>query len=662
MSEKQDTNFTDWLETTKPLLQSFGYVVQRLLGYGSYGIMFQCIRSNTQDLVSVKAIPKCFADFGLREVYIHKKLEELDQAENNLIQIKRYFKLNGNLFLEFERLDVTLGDLLKRFNRPLHLSEIQMIAQQLLVALNALKSIRIIHGDIRLENIMIRLEPFKVMLIEFGQARAVSEMGSGDSVYPLKYRAPEVLLGLPLSEPVDMWALGCLMVLMYIKADLYSGLCELAKMEDVVQFHGRPENHLLRSGIHTGKFFVESNGRFELKTECTCSSPSVNRFIRGIHLPLRDSSSTQFTSLDNIAMTRPDTANCADTIAFVNFLKKMLQVDPEKRITPSKALRHPFMILDHFPSDFFDDTSDHELTAARAATKKDLPVPDPSYVTADYENENTGSDRGKLKTKRNHFKRIIWFLPQLFRNFKRIRRLPLRLFKKGSSTDELDDLSELESSEFSCNKSSSVFSSIDDSTVVISTALSMNGSEAAASSSAEPSADEEATDDIPPASVSCLSEASTESLEGLSEEEESTDEISLPLSSALSGASCHSSEESSNDKETAADTLYISASYVSEASAKHLDDAPDEEERHAEASPLPTRPAAVPSSNSMDSIPDDDETAVETVSGAASLASAASANSMDDLSDEETATELSSAPLSPVTRPSTYDLVEPSHF
>nr|XP_043893592.1 homeodomain-interacting protein kinase 3-like [Solea senegalensis] len=327
--------------------------------------MLQCMRSNTKHLVALKAIPKCFANFAKREVYIHKQLRELVQEENNLIKIKRRFKLDGNIFLEFENLDVALDDLIKKFNRPLSLSEIQVITQQMLVALNALKLIRMVHADIRLENIMLSLEPFKVKLVEFGLARNVSEMSRGDSLYRLEYRAPEILLGLRLNEAVDMWALGCLMARMYIEADLYSGECELAKMEDVVLLNGQPDDRMLFFGIHTKRYFAESGTELELKTDCVCSFQSVNCFSYGSHPPYRYSSAKRFISFNDIVMARPDATGHEDTEAFVSLLRNMLQVDPGKRITPNKALRHPFITMKHFPSDFIP----HNLTVVSTSEK-----------------------------------------------------------------------------------------------------------------------------------------------------------------------------------------------------------------------------------------------------------------------------------------------------
>ncbi|KAF0044536.1 hypothetical protein F2P81_003694 [Scophthalmus maximus] len=62
---------------------------------------------------------------------------------------------------------------------PLSLSEIRLLTHQLLVSLEALKSIGIIHTDIKLDNIMLvnhKDQPFKIKLINFGLALPVSQV------------------------------------------------------------------------------------------------------------------------------------------------------------------------------------------------------------------------------------------------------------------------------------------------------------------------------------------------------------------------------------------------------------------------------------------------------------------------------------------------------
>lgn len=59
---------------------------------------------------------------------------------------------------------------------------------QLATALQTLRSIGLMHTDIKMDNVMLvnhRLQPFKVKLIDFGLARRVSAVVKGVTIQPL---------------------------------------------------------------------------------------------------------------------------------------------------------------------------------------------------------------------------------------------------------------------------------------------------------------------------------------------------------------------------------------------------------------------------------------------------------------------------------------------
>uniref|UniRef100_A0A3P8VNH4 Protein kinase domain-containing protein n=1 Tax=Cynoglossus semilaevis TaxID=244447 RepID=A0A3P8VNH4_CYNSE len=293
-----------------PLLESKDYKVKKLLGRGAFGYVYLCTRSDTEEMVAVKTILEEDTEFAEDEVRNLKKLQQFDPDQNCLVRFNRYQEIQKNYLLEFEKLDMNVQDFLEQSSRPLHLSEIQVITQQMLVALKALKSIQMVHGDIKLDNIMWRnqqLEPRNIKLIDFGVAQDVCELRCGDILQLLPQRAPEVLLGLPLSEAVDMWALGSVIASLYINNEF-----------------GKSSLHQLKKGR----------------------------------------SSRRFSSLEDLVRARPGTARHEDTQAFVSLLKQILEVDPRKRISPSEALLHPFLTLTNFPSDLTEDLSDNKAAAS----------------------------------------------------------------------------------------------------------------------------------------------------------------------------------------------------------------------------------------------------------------------------------------------------------
>ncbi|CAL8312082.1 unnamed protein product [Merluccius merluccius] len=96
--------------------------------------------------------------------------------------------------------------------------------EELAVSFEALKVMGVIHADLKGDNIMFvnqRDKPLKVKLIDFGLAVPISEVELGDTLQALPYRAPEVVLGLPISEAIDIWSLGCVIASMFLGAHLY---------------------------------------------------------------------------------------------------------------------------------------------------------------------------------------------------------------------------------------------------------------------------------------------------------------------------------------------------------------------------------------------------------------------------------------------------------
>ena len=51
-------------------------------------------------------------------------------------------------------------------------------------------------------------QPYRVKVIDFGSASHVSKAVPSTYLQSRYYRAPEIILGLPFNERIDMWSLG----------------------------------------------------------------------------------------------------------------------------------------------------------------------------------------------------------------------------------------------------------------------------------------------------------------------------------------------------------------------------------------------------------------------------------------------------------------------
>ncbi|XP_053722225.1 homeodomain-interacting protein kinase 1-like [Synchiropus splendidus] len=332
-------------------VKSGQYLVMDFIGEGAFGRVAKCLDTKSEDMVAIK-IFKSTRDSKdrVREMSILDAIKSLDPEKKNVVRFISFFGIQKNSFLVFEMLDRSLSYLLRQQKkRPLSLNEIRPITHQLLVALDALKGIGILHTDVKPDNIMLvnhKDLPYRVKLIDFGNGIPTSKVHIGMSMQPPSLRAPEVTLGLPISEAVDMWGLGCVLAFLYFGFHIFPGRCN-HRIKVICQLLGQPRDKLLDVGLNTNLYFSKKeNGplkwMFRFANECFKLS-KIERKLQKITLdsPLTiDLAVHRFYKIKN-------TVECKDKIEFLGLLKWMLQPESKRRVCPSKALLHSFVTMSH---------------------------------------------------------------------------------------------------------------------------------------------------------------------------------------------------------------------------------------------------------------------------------------------------------------------------
>ncbi|XP_018550397.1 homeodomain-interacting protein kinase 1 [Lates calcarifer] len=337
------------------------YLIRDIIGEGSFGKVTKAVNLNTSQEVALKILKT--EDTADREIKMLDVVSILDPVKNSVVQFFERFDHKGQTCLVFEKLDRSLFDLfVEREGRPLSLNEIRPVAHQLLTAFDALKGIGVVHSDLKPDNVMLvnhSSTPFKVKLIDFGVAFKTTEKTQGMTIQAVPYRAPEVILGLPITEAIDMWSLGCLLGSLYCGQDLFAD-CEYQLMKGIVEMLGQPADHLLDDGHYTQIFFRENEHwdepRWWMKT------PLEYQRQTGIE---PETWQSPLRCLDDLIIHRPEMeeAELEDQRAFVSLLKCLLRTDHNNRITPGKALKHPFVEMDHLwkeldTSSYVDDSAE----------------------------------------------------------------------------------------------------------------------------------------------------------------------------------------------------------------------------------------------------------------------------------------------------------------
>uniref|UniRef100_A0A8D0EXJ0 Protein kinase domain-containing protein n=1 Tax=Strix occidentalis caurina TaxID=311401 RepID=A0A8D0EXJ0_STROC len=271
---------------------------------GTFGEVAQGRRRSTGEVVAIKILKKkrYHGRVVKKELKLLQALRGVDTEESHIVRFLESFADGACTYLVFELLEQNLRDFQKKNNfLPLPVRHIRTITVQLLAALLKLKELSTIHADLKPENIMLvdhARYPFHVKLVDFGSACTLTEACHIKQPYIQTrfYRAPEILLGLPFCEKVDVWSLGCVMAELHLGWPLYPGINEYDQVRYICSTLGLPRGELL------------------------CAAPGEE-----MHCDLR---------------------------GMVALLKTMLTWDSQERITPSAALEHPFISLQQVKSSF----------------------------------------------------------------------------------------------------------------------------------------------------------------------------------------------------------------------------------------------------------------------------------------------------------------------
>uniref|UniRef100_A0A8C9EIT9 non-specific serine/threonine protein kinase n=1 Tax=Pavo cristatus TaxID=9049 RepID=A0A8C9EIT9_PAVCR len=237
------------------------YEVLEFLGRGTFGQVAKCWKRSTKEIVAIKILKNhpSYARQGQIEVSILSRLSSENADEYNFVRSYECFQHKNHTCLVFEMLEQNLYDFLKQNKfSPLPLKYIRPILQQVATALMKLKSLGLIHADLKPENIMLvdpARQPYRVKVIDFGSASHVSKAVCSTYLQSRYYRAPEIILGLPFCEAIDMWSLGCVIAELFLGWPLYPGASEYDQIRYISQTQGLPAEYLLSAGTKTSRFF-----------------------------------------------------------------------------------------------------------------------------------------------------------------------------------------------------------------------------------------------------------------------------------------------------------------------------------------------------------------------------------------------------------------------
>ncbi|KAI8070479.1 kinase-like domain-containing protein [Gongronella butleri] len=331
------------------------YLVLEMLGSGTFGQVAKCRDITNGKKVAVKVIKNkpAYLKQSKIEVEILKLLnEEYDKDDNHhILRLKEHFKYKHHLCLVFELMSVNLYHLMKQNSfKGLSLDLVRSFTTQILDALIVLKKAGVMHCDLKPENILLTgTNASDIKVIDFGSACHESRQ-LYTYIQSRFYRSPEVLLGTStISTAIDMWSFGCIVAELFLGLPLFPGSSEYDQLSRIIATLGLPPNEMIEDGKNSKRYFnetIDDQGRtvysFKPKEQYCDEQDRVEK-------PSKKYFSTTF--LPSLIMDRPindKSLAVHEEISIrkqmLDFLKRVLVLDPTRRLTPSEAMKHPFVL------------------------------------------------------------------------------------------------------------------------------------------------------------------------------------------------------------------------------------------------------------------------------------------------------------------------------
>jgi len=280
------------------------------LGEGTYGKVYKARSQRTGHLCAMKKMKLDAEEEGvpstaIREIALLKEL-----SHENVVKLLDVFCSTNKLVLVFEYVENDLKKYMRSLGRQLDPRTIKNFSYQLLRGIEFCHMNRILHRDLKPQNLLISNRDLCLKIADFGLARAYSVPVPKytHEVVTVWYRAPEILLGSVLySIPVDLWSVGCVIGEMATGMPLFAGDSEIDTIFKVFQKLGTPSTE-------------QWPGLSDLP-EFKANFPKW---------PARGWANIRNT----LAQVGPDG---------IDLLERLMQYDPTMRLSARRALQHQYL-------------------------------------------------------------------------------------------------------------------------------------------------------------------------------------------------------------------------------------------------------------------------------------------------------------------------------
>uniref|UniRef100_A0A0B6Z4C1 Protein kinase domain-containing protein n=1 Tax=Arion vulgaris TaxID=1028688 RepID=A0A0B6Z4C1_9EUPU len=231
--------------------QEVSYTDAKVIGNGSFGVVYQARLLETGELVAIK---KVLQDkrFKNRELQIMRKLEH-----QNIVKLKYFFYSSGekkdevflNLVLEY--VPETVYRVARHYSKSkqtIPIIFIKLYMYQLFRSLAYIHSQGVCHRDIKPQNLLLDPETGILKLCDFGSAKVLIR-GEPNVSYICSryYRAPELIFGATdYTCQIDVWSAGCVLAELMLGQPIFPGDSGVDQLVEIIKVLGTPTREQIR--------------------------------------------------------------------------------------------------------------------------------------------------------------------------------------------------------------------------------------------------------------------------------------------------------------------------------------------------------------------------------------------------------------------------------
>ena len=207
-----------------------GYVLESIIGQGSYGTVYNAKDTRTNKIVAIKILEN---NANMRESEIMNKLH----SKNIVTFIKSGLTNSKHNYIIMEKCFLNLEQYIKSRDDKFSVDEIRELLLELNDGFEEMKNKKVLHRDLKPSNILLywdKINQITPKISDFGLSKFVDNLQSkiesstkNQAIGTVLTMAPEVLEGDSESEKSDLWSLGIIIYYMLFKKYPFVGNTEV---------------------------------------------------------------------------------------------------------------------------------------------------------------------------------------------------------------------------------------------------------------------------------------------------------------------------------------------------------------------------------------------------------------------------------------------------